>query len=225
MRREKKSDKRVRTLKVLERLAATYPDSRCSLEHANAFQLLVATVLSAQCTDARVNAVTPGLFRLFPTPESMGVAPYEEVEDAIKSVNFFRTKSRALLGLAQALVERFRGEVPSSIEDLTTLPGVGRKTANVVRGVAYGLADGVVVDTHVKRVAHRLGLTKETDAEKIELDLIELIPPGERVVFTHRIIDHGRLICTARVARCWECSLADLCPSATITRQAASRSA
>lgn len=216
MPREKKADKKERVRESLARLARAYPDSRCSLDHDNPYQLLVATVLSAQCTDARVNMVTPELFRRFPTPAALANAPYEEVEEAIKSVTFFRNKSKALLGLGQTLVERFGGEVPVAIEDLTTIPGVGRKTANVVRGVAYGEADGVVVDTHVTRVARRLGLTKNTDPEKIELDLIDLIPREERVVFTHRIIDHGRAICTARVARCWECPLNDLCPSATV---------
>lgn len=176
----------------------------------------MATVLSAQCTDARVNAVTPELFRRFPTPEALAEAPYEEVEKTIGSVNFFRNKSRALIGLSRDLVERFGGEVPRSIAELTSLPGVGRKTANVVRGVAFGEADGVVVDTHVKRIARRLGLTRHTDPDRVEQDLLDLIPVDERVVFTHRIIDHGREICTARVARCWECPLAELCPSASV---------
>lgn len=210
---------------ILARLARAYPDSRCSLDHENAYQLLVATVLSAQCTDARVNMVTPELFRRFPTPRALADAPYDDVEEAIRSVTFFRNKSKALLGLGQALVERFDGEVPVAIEELTTIPGVGRKTANVVRGVAYGEADGVVVDTHVTRVARRLGLTKHTDPEKIERDLIELIPREERVVFTHRIIDHGRTICTARIARCWECSLFDVCPSASLVRPPGSKRA
>jgi endonuclease-3 len=193
-----------------------YPDARCSLDHENPFQLLVATVLSAQCTDARVNAVTPGLFARFPTVSALANAPYPEVEDAIKSVNFFRTKSRALIGLAQGLEERFAGQVPTAIDDLASLPGVGRKTANVVRGVAFGEADGVVVDTHVKRVAHRLGLTRQTDPELVEQDLIPLIPREERVVFTHRVIDHGRAICVARKPRCPDCALAEYCPSAML---------
>ncbi len=214
--REKKADKKARVLEILRRLALAYPDSRCSLDHENPYQLLVATVLSAQCTDARVNLVTPELFRRFPTPQALADASYEDVEDAIRSVTFFRNKSKALLGLGAALTERFGGEVPVPIEDLTTIPGVGRKTANVVRGVAYGEADGVVVDTHVTRVGRRLGLTKHSDPEKIERDLIELIPREERVVFTHRIIDHGRAICTARVARCPECTLNDICPSSSV---------
>jgi endonuclease-3 len=191
-----------------------YPDSRCSLVHDSPFQLLVATVLSAQCTDARVNAVTPELFRRFPDAKALAEAPYEEVENRIRSLGFFRSKSNALLGLAQALQERFGGEVPTSIEDLTTLPGVGRKTANVVRGVAWGEADGVVVDTHVKRVAYRLGLTRQTDPELVERDLLELVPREERVIFTHRVIDHGRAICVARRPKCGICELASICPAA-----------
>ncbi len=189
-----------------------YPESRCSLVHENPFQLLVATVLSAQCTDARVNAVTPELFRRFPDARSLANAPYEEVEKTIRSLGFFRSKSKSLLGLAQALLDRFEGKVPVSIEDLTTLPGVGRKTANVVRGVAWGEADGVVVDTHVKRVSYRLGLTRQTDPERVERDLLELIPRNERVIFTHRVIDHGRAICVARKPRCESCGLAEICP-------------
>lgn len=193
-----------------------YPDSRCSLDHENEFQLLVATVLSAQCTDARVNAVTPELFRRFPTPAALGHAPYAEVEDAIRSVNFFRNKAKALIGLSLVLEERYGGEVPRSIEALTELPGVGRKTANVVMGVAFGEAEGVVVDTHVKRIAYRLRLTRQTDPARVERDLLALLPPGERVVFTHRVIDHGRAICLARKPRCAECALAPLCPSSLV---------
>ena len=191
-----------------------YPEARCSLDYENPFQLLVATVLSAQCTDARVNMTTPGLFARFPTVSAMADAPYEAVEDAIKSTGLFRNKARSLIGLAGGLQERFGGEVPRGLDELASLPGVGRKTANVVRGVAFGEADGVVVDTHVKRVTHRLGLTRETDPERIEVDLIPLIPREERVVFTHRVIDHGRAICVARRPRCPECALAEYCPSA-----------
>ncbi len=192
-----------------------YPESRCSLDHDNAFQLLVATVLSAQCTDARVNQVTPGLFARYPTPLALGAAPQEEIEQAIRSINFYRNKARALIGLAQALEERHGGEVPRSMEDLTALPGVGRKTANVVRGVGFGEADGVVVDTHVKRVAKRLGLTQETDPDRVEQDLLALIPPEQRVMFTHRVIDHGRAICVARRPLCEACALAEVCPTGT----------
>lgn len=215
-RRESRKAKRERTLEILRRLAVMYPDSRCSLNHENEFELLVATVLSAQCTDARVNAVTPGLFARFPDADALAVAPREEVETEIHSLGFFRSKARSLQGLAAALRERFEGRVPRSIEDLTSLPGVGRKTANVVRGVVWGDADGVVVDTHVKRVAARLGLTRHTDPEKVEEDLIALVPREERVIFTHRVIDHGRAVCVARNPRCEICQLADICPSSRV---------
>jgi endonuclease-3 len=204
--------RRERTLEILRRLAIAYPDSRCSLDHDSPFQLLVATVLSAQCTDARVNQVTPSLFARYPDPVSLAGAPQEEVEEAIRSVNFFRTKAKALIGLASALEDEFGGEVPREMDALTELPGVGRKTANVVRGTAFGESDGVVVDTHVRRVAGRLGLTKSDDPEQIERDLLKLIPPGDRVVFTHRIIDHGRAICVARTPLCSICPLNDICP-------------
>jgi endonuclease-3 len=190
-----------------------YPDSQCSLVHETPFELLVATVLSAQCTDARVNSVTPELFRRFPDAASLAAAPPEELEETIRSLGFFRSKARALLGLGAALRDRFGGEVPRSIEHLTSLPGVGRKTANVVRGVAWGEADGVVVDTHVKRVANRLGLTSNKDPERVERDLL---PREDRVVFTHRVIDHGRAVCVARKPRCEICDLASLCPSARV---------
>ncbi len=199
---------------LLHRLAVLYPDSRCSLDYADPFQLLVATVLSAQCTDAAVNRATPALFARFPDAPSLAAAPTEEVERLIGSLNFFRTKARSLVGLARAVVEVHGGEVPREMEALTALPGVGRKTANVVRGVAWGLSDGVVVDTHVKRIATLLGLTRETDPERIERDLLPLLAPGERVIFTHRIIDHGRAVCVARRPRCGECALAPLCPAA-----------
>jgi endonuclease-3 len=212
--RESKKSKRERAALVVERLAETYPDSRCSLDHANAFQLLVATVLSAQCTDARVNSVTPRLFARFPDPASLAGASLEELEVLIYPVTFFRNKSRALVGLARALVERHGGEVPRGMAELTALPGVGRKTANVVRGTAFGEADGVVVDTHVNRIANRLGLTQASDPELIETDLLELLPYDERVAFTHRVIDHGRAVCVARRPRCATCTLASLCPSA-----------
>lgn len=218
MPRESGADKQARTHRILERLAETYPASRCSLTHDDPYQLLVATVLSAQCTDARVNASTPALFRRFPTPADLADAPTEEVEELVRPLGFFRNKARSIVGLSQALTERHEGRVPDRLEELTALPGVGRKTANVVLGVAFGQAEGVVVDTHVKRIANRLGLTRHTDPEKIEQDLIRLLPEEERVIFTHRVIDHGRAICTARNPRCWECPLADLCPSANFVR-------
>lgn len=217
MPRESRAAKTERLAEILRRLAATYPESRCSLTHENAFQLVVATVLSAQCTDARVNASTPELFARFPTPRALANAPGDEVEEIVRPLGFFRNKAKAIIGLAQALVERHGGEVPRTMDELTALPGVGRKTANVVLGVAFGHAEGVVVDTHVKRIAHRLGLTRHTDPEKVEQDLLRLLPERERVIFTHRIIDHGRAICTARNPKCWECPLADLCPAARFT--------
>jgi endonuclease III len=214
--RESGKARRERTGRIIARLAELYPESECSLRHESPFQLLVATVLSAQCTDARVNAATPELFARFPTPAALADAPYAEVEEIVRPLGFFRTKANAIIGLAQALEERFDGMVPRSIEDLVSLPGVGRKTANVVRGVAFGEAEGVVVDTHVKRIAYRLALTRQTDPELVERDLIELVPYGERVVFTHRMIDHGRAVCVARKPRCWECGIEPDCPSSTV---------
>ena len=216
MPRESKRARAERALEILRRLEAAYPDSRCSLDHESPFQLLVATVLSAQCTDALVNKVTPELFRRHPTPRAMAAESPEAIEDVIRPINFNRTKSRALQGLAQALVERHAGEVPRSMEELTALPGVGRKTANVVRGVGFGEADGIVVDTHVKRVSARLGLTRSDDPLEIEHDLLPLVPPDSRVVFTHRVIDHGRAICVARRPRCEICPLNDICPSSLV---------
>lgn len=212
MPRESKTARRERAAALCGRLAALYPDSRCSLDHADSFQLLVATVLSAQCTDAAVNRATPGLFARFPTAEAMAGASVEEVEALIGTLNFFRNKAKALVGLARALSDEHGGVVPADLEALTRLPGVGRKTANVVLGVGFGMAEGVVVDTHVKRIAARLGLTREEDPEKVERDLLALLPAEARVVFTHRVIDHGRAVCTARRAFCERCTLADLCP-------------
>jgi endonuclease-3 len=198
----------------MERLAETYPDSRCSLDYQDALQLTVATVLSAQCTDAAVNRATPALFARFRTAQDYAAASQEEMEEYLKSLNFFRNKSRSLIGLGRALVERHGGEVPVDLVALTQLPGVGRKTANVVLGVGFGVAEGVVVDTHVKRIAARLGMTREEDPEKIEQDLLKLLDEGDRVIFTHRLIDHGRATCTARRPFCERCPVADLCPTA-----------
>ena len=214
--RESRAARQARALEIIRRLKKTYPDSRCSLDFETPFQLVVATALSAQCPDARVNQVTPALFARWPTPAALGEAAVEDVEHEIRTINFFRNKAKALVGLGQALVERHGGEVPQEMEALVRLPGVGRKTANVVRGVGFGYADGVVVDTHVKRIANRLGLTKQSDPDRIEQDLLPLVPYEERVAFTHRVIDHGRAVCVARNPRCGECALADLCPSATV---------
>jgi endonuclease-3 len=220
--RESRAARRERLIRILDRLHAEYPDSRCSLDHQNPLQLVVATVLSAQTTDAAVNRVTPALFARFRTAQDFADATQEEMEEYLRSLNFFRNKSKALIGLGRALVERFGGEVPASMEALTTLPGVGRKTANVVLGVGFGIAEGVVVDTHVKRIAARLGMTKEEDPEKIEADLLPLLPEDRRVIFTHLIIDHGRAVCTARKPFCERCVVAALCPTApAVFRQAA----
>ena len=220
MPRESKQARKERTARIVERLAELYPESRCSLDHENAFQLLVATVLSAQCPDARVNQVTPALFARYPDPEALAAAPVEEVEEAIRTINFFRNKAKALVGLAQAIIEEHGGEVPRSLEALTALPGVGRKTANVVRGIIFGEADGVVVDTHVKRIARLLGLTRHDGPERVEKDLLPLLEKEHRVSFTHRIIDHGRAVCIARRPRCLECGLVEWCPGAALTRLA-----
>ncbi|HYW06742.1 MAG TPA: endonuclease III [Longimicrobium sp.] len=214
MPRESKRARRERTSAIIARLEVLYPDTKCSLDYADPLQLLVATVLSAQCTDAAVNRATPALFARFRNAADFGAASRAEMEDHLKSLNFFRNKSKSLIGLGQALTERHGGEVPVDLDALTALPGVGRKTANVLLGVGFGIAEGVVVDTHVKRLTHRWGITRETDPERIEQDLIPLVPPEKRVEFTHRAIDHGRAVCTARRAFCELCVLADLCPTA-----------
>jgi endonuclease-3 len=198
---------------VAARLAEAYPDAACALDHENPFQLLAATILSAQCTDERVNQVTPALFARYPGPSELAQAAAPELEDLIRPTGFFRNKTRSLLGMAGALVDRFDGEVPGAMEDLVTIPGVGRKTANVVRSVALGLP-GLPVDTHVTRLSRRLGLTRETDAVKIEHELNAMIPPDGRGVFSLRLILHGRQVCTARKPACGRCVLADICPSA-----------
>jgi endonuclease-3 len=199
---------------IIQRLREHYPDATCALHHQNAFQLLVATILSAQCTDQRVNLVTPHLFARFPDPASLAAAPTEEVEDLIRTTGFFRNKARNLIGAARTLVERFGSEVPQTMEDLLTLPGVARKTANVVLGTWYGIPTGVVVDTHVARVSQRLGLTTHEDPGKIEQNLMRLLPREEWIDFAHRLIHHGRRLCKARTPLCQTCFLADLCPSA-----------
>ena len=225
MPRESRKARRERLAGVLAGLAELYPDSRCSLDHADALQLLVATVLSAQTTDAAVNRATPALFARFPTARDYAAASQEEMEGYLRSLNFYRNKARSLIGLGAALVERHGGEVPAEMAALVALPGVGRKTANVVLGVGFGIAEGVVVDTHVKRIAARLGLTASEDPEEIERDLLALLDPGERVLFTHRIIDHGRAVCTARRAYCERCAVARSCPTAPAAFRAARASA
>ena len=198
---------------TLARLRQEYPDSRCALTHKNAFELLVATILSAQCTDKRVNMVTPELFRRFPTPAALAAANPSEVEELVHSTGFYQAKTRNLLAMAQRLVEQHDSQVPESIAELTQLAGVGRKTANVVRSVALGLP-GLPVDTHVTRLSNRLGLTTETDPVKIEFELNPMVPAGERGSFSLLLIDHGRQVCVARKPRCDQCVCVDFCPAA-----------
>jgi len=200
------------------RLGALFPGTAsdlCALDHADAFQLLAATILSAQCTDERVNLTTPGLFDRFPDAASLAAAPVDEVEALIRSTGFFRAKTRSLIGMATAVVDRFDGVVPFRMEDLVTLPGVGRKTANVLRSVAFDLP-GFPVDTHVQRLSRRLGLTDKTDPVKVEHVLNAMVPAAERGRFSLRLILHGRATCRARSPRCQECVLADFCPAASL---------
>jgi endonuclease III len=203
---------------VAQRLAGEYPGTAkelCALQHDSPFQLLAATILSAQSTDVRVNMVTPALFAAYPDPAALARANPEELEEIIHSTGFFRAKARSLIGMATALEERFDGEVPTAIEDLVTVPGVGRKTANVVRSVDFGLP-GLPVDTHVLRLSKRLGLTRLTDPVKVELELNTLVPAAERGAFSLRMILHGRAVCIARKPACLRCLLADICPSSTV---------
>ena len=197
---------------MCELLAEEYPDAVCELDHSNAFELLAATILSAQTTDVRVNMVTPELFRRWPTAQDLAAAPPEELEEVVRSTGFYRSKSKSLIGMASALVDRFGGEVPTALSDLVTLPGVGRKTGNVVRSVALGLP-GLPVDTHVLRLSHRLGLTTEDDPVKVELELNPMVPASERGDFSLRLILHGRRVCFARKPNCDGCTLAWMCPS------------
>jgi endonuclease-3 len=204
---------------VRVRLAALYPDAECALVHDNAFQLLAATILSAQTTDENVNKVTPALFARYPTPADLAHADPDDVEDIIHSTGFFRSKAKNIIGMARALDDDFDGEVPTELEDLVKLPGVGRKTGNVVRSVAFDLP-GLPVDTHVGRLARRLKLTNETDPVKAELELNRLVPPAERGRFSLRLILHGRQVCFARNPNCDGCVLVDICPSAAPTAAA-----
>jgi endonuclease III len=206
------------------RLALEYPEAVCALDHRNPYELLTATILSAQTTDERVNMVTPALFARYPTPKDLAGAEPVELEELIHSTGFYRNKARSLLGMAQRLVEAYDGEVPTAMADLVTLPGVGRKTANVVRSVAMDLP-GLPVDTHVTRLSRLLGLTTETDAVKIELVLNPMIPARERGAFSLRLILHGRAVCVARRPRCGECVLHDFCPSSDTRPGSTSRSA
>lgn len=206
-----------RVTAILQRLDQRYPAVRCALHHNSAWELLVATILSAQCTDARVNMVTPGLFQKYPTPAHFAALQPGELEDDIRSTGFFRNKSKSLVGAARKIIADFGGEVPHTMEDLLTIPGAARKTANVVLGSWFGIATGVVVDTHVQRISRRLELTKNEAAPKIEQDLMRVIPQAKWIDFSHQIIHHGRAICIARKPKCAECPLEDLCHAADKT--------
>jgi endonuclease-3 len=206
------TEPRVRAL--IERLKAAYPEATCALRHEDPFQLLVATILSAQCTDERVNKVTPALFARYPDARAMKDAGVEAMEDLIRTTGFYHNKTKSLLGASRRLSEEFGGRVPSTMEELLTLPGVARKTANVVLGVGYGLALGVVVDTHVHRLSRRLGLTHSVTPVDVERDLMKIVPREEWILFAHLLIHHGRRVCVARKPRCAVCPVRDLCPSA-----------
>ncbi|HVO35421.1 MAG TPA: endonuclease III, partial [Gemmatimonadales bacterium] len=201
---------------ILRRLERSYPDAKCSLDHKDPLQLLVATILSAQCTDARVNLVTKDLFRKYKNAADYAAANPAEFETEIRSTGFFRNKTKSVIGMAQALMERFDGTVPDSMEALTSLPGVGRKTANVVLGNAFGKNEGIVVDTHVARVSRLLGLTRQRDPAKIEQDLMKIVPKRRWTLFSHLLIHHGRAVCVARRPRCEACTVAHLCPSSRV---------
>lgn len=188
-----------------------YPDARCALEHRSPWELLVATILSAQCTDKRVNLVTPGLFAKYPTPRDFASARQEVLANDIRSTGFFNNKAKSIVGAAKKVVSEFSGQVPRTLEELLTIPGVARKTANVVLGTAYGVASGVVVDTHVQRITRRLDLTRNTDPVKIERDLMQVIPKEKWILFSHQTILHGRALCVARNPKCARCLLSSLC--------------
>ncbi|MFO8174676.1 MAG: endonuclease III [Longimicrobiales bacterium] len=214
MLRESGKARRERAAKIYEVLEKEYPEAETALNHESPFQLAVATILSAQCTDERVNRVTPELFRRFPHAEALANAPLEEVEEIIHSTGFFRSKAKNVVAMARMLLEEHQGVVPRSIKELTELPGIGRKTANVILGNAFSIDEGVVVDTHVKRLAGRMGFTRETDPGKVEKDLMEIFPRERWTVLSHLLILHGRALCRARRPRCAECPVAGLCPSA-----------
>lgn len=214
--RESGVRKRARAGAIYEILRESYPDAHCALDYRNPYELAVATILSAQCTDERVNLVTPALFRRYPTPQHLAGADQEEVETLIHSTGFFRNKARNLIGMAQSVVESHDGELPKTMEELVHLPGIGRKTANVILGNAYGLNEGVVVDTHVSRLTQRMGLTGRTDPVRIEKELTEIFPRESWTLLSHLLISHGRAICTARKPRCAECPLSHLCPSSSV---------
>lgn len=203
--------RRARVEHILQTLDRMYPKATCALHHKNPWQLLVATILSAQCTDKRVNEVTPGLFAKYPTPQDFAAVRPEVLANDIRSTGFFNNKSKSIVGAAKAVIQNFGGKVPRTMEEMLTIPGAARKTSNVVLGTAYGIASGVVVDTHVQRVSKRLDLTRHSDPVKIEKDLMKVIPQDRWILFSHQIIHHGRALCVARKPRCADCALDSLC--------------
>jgi len=216
MKRESTEELKERTREIIRRLKRTYPGAKCSLNHSNPFELLIATILSAQCTDERVNIVTADLFRKYKKPDDYLKVSPRELEKDIQSTGFFRNKTKSIQGTSKVLLEEYGGEVPHTMDELLELPGVARKTANVVLGNAFGVKAGVVVDTHVTRLSHRLGFTQEKTAEKIERDLIEIVPKKDWVIFPHLMIYHGRKICKARNPLCAECQIEKQCPSSSL---------
>ncbi|HMQ10584.1 MAG TPA: endonuclease III [Oligoflexia bacterium] len=202
--------------KILKQLNKLYPDPKCELDHDGPFQLLIATILSAQCTDVRVNKVTPALFKAYPDAFAMAKAPLESIEDLIRTTGFFRNKAKSILETSQILVEKYKGQVPKTMQALIKLKGVGRKTANVILGNAFNINEGVVVDTHVGRLSRRFGFTKEKDPIKVEKDLMKLVPQKDWTIFSHWLILHGRRVCKAQRPLCGQCELAPLCPSASL---------
>jgi len=206
-----------RVAAILDALAKTYPGVVCALHHRNAWELTVATILSAQCTDVRVNLVTPALFKAFPTPKAMAAASLPEIEEMIRTTGFYRNKAKSIQGAARIVTEEFGGKVPETMEEILRLPGVARKTGNVVLGSWYGIAAGVVVDTHVMRLSRRLELTKQTAPEKVEQDLMKIIPQDRWIAFSHEMIHHGRQVCVARKPKCADCTLERLCNSSDKT--------
>jgi endonuclease-3 len=205
------AERAARVRVILEKLDEMYPNATCALHYRNPWELLVATILSAQCTDKRVNAVTPGLFAKYPTPRDFAAARQEVLANDIRSTGFFNNKAKSVIGAAKTIMNEFGGKVPKTMEELTRVPGAARKTANVVLGTAYGIASGVVVDTHVQRVSRRLDLTKQTDPVKIERDLMKIVPKERWILFSHQIIHHGRALCVARKPKCAECKLNPVC--------------
>lgn len=213
------TEEKQRTRKIIARLKKAYPDAQCSLNHSNAFELLIATILSAQCTDERVNIVTADLFRKYRSCEDYVNTPPAELERDIHSTGFFRNKTKSIQGACKKMLEEHGGQVPNDIEKLLALPGVARKTANVVLGNAFGIASGVVVDTHVARLSYLLGLTREKQPEKIERDLMELVPKKDWIGFSHLLIFHGRRVCKARKPECGNCVVESLCPSSLLRKE------